>query len=120
MDRVRGLGRPTERKGAPVAKGVMIVFSNPSDPAREDEYNDWYTNTHIPELLALPGFVGARRFRVTGDGEPERYAAIYDLEADDLGDVMGVITKAVENGEIHMTDAIAMEPPAVVKLCQEL
>lgn len=44
-------------------KGMLVVESRPADPAREDEYNDWYTNTHIPEVCAVPGFVAARRYK---------------------------------------------------------
>jgi hypothetical protein len=74
----------------------------------------------VPELLQLDGFVAARRFRVL-DAEPEqRFGAVYELEADDLTSIMDVIGKAVADGNIHMTDAIEMEPPAVVRLCEEL
>ncbi|WP_106398792.1 DUF4286 family protein [Actinocorallia populi] len=66
-------------------KGIMVVQSSPSDPSREDEYNAWYTDTHLPEVLAVPGFVSARRYKVLGGGpEGHTYLAVYELEADDL------------------------------------
>ena len=67
-------------------KGIMVVQSSPSDPSGEDEYNRWYTEVHIPEVLAVPGFVSARRYRVLGAAEPGRHThlAVYELEADDL------------------------------------
>jgi len=66
-------------------KGIMVVQSSPPDPAREDEYNDWYTGTHIPEVLAVPGFVSARRYKVLGEHpEGHTHLAVYELEADDL------------------------------------
>jgi hypothetical protein len=34
-------------------------MTSPVDPAREDEYNDWYDNTHVPEICAVLGFVFA-------------------------------------------------------------
>ena len=43
-------------------KAIMFVQSKPSSPDREDEYNDWYTNTHLPEVLDIPGITAARRF----------------------------------------------------------
>ena len=64
-------------------KGIMVVQSEPADPAREDEYNDWYDNTHVPEIRAVPGFVSARRYKVHGAGSPA-YLAIYEIDADDL------------------------------------
>ena len=45
-------------------RGMMLVQSRPADPKREDEFNDWYTNTHIPEVCAVPGIVAARRYKV--------------------------------------------------------
>lgn len=67
----------------------MVVESEAEDPGAEDEYHRWYHDVHIPELLSVPGFVGARRYRVRGDltaGEVRkpRYLAVYDLDADDL------------------------------------
>ena len=37
-------------------KGVLIVPSGPSDPSREDEYNEWYDNTHVGEVRDVPGW----------------------------------------------------------------
>jgi len=31
-------------------KGIMFVPSQPASPDREDEYNTWYSKTHIPEV----------------------------------------------------------------------
>jgi len=39
----------------------LIVFTNPVE-GRDDEYNDWYTNTHLPDVLKIPGITGAQRF----------------------------------------------------------
>ena len=49
-------------------KGMLLVQSRPADPAREDEFNDWYTNTHIPEVCAVPGIVAAQRYKVHDSG----------------------------------------------------
>jgi hypothetical protein len=46
-----------------MAKGIILVESRPSSPEREQEYNTWYDETHLPELVALDGFVSARRLR---------------------------------------------------------
>lgn len=59
------------------------------DPMREDEYNDWYNNMHIPDILATPGFVSARRDQIKDfrDGRG-KYLAIYELETDDIEGTM--------------------------------
>lgn len=67
----------------------MIVETAPPE-GREDEFNDWYTNVHIPEMLSVPGFVAARRYRLVEDAPlnagtaKPKYLAVYEMEADDL------------------------------------
>jgi len=66
----------------------LLAFTNPVSPEREQEYNDWYTNTHLPEVTALPGFKGAKRFKATQTqlaGDPSfRFLALYELDDVDL------------------------------------
>ena len=68
-----------------MAQYNFVVFTNPV-AGREDEYNHWYTGQHLGDVLAVPGFVAARRFRVAdpGAGAPHRYRAIYEIESNDL------------------------------------
>lgn len=61
---------------------VKIDFA---DPTREAEFNRWYDEVHVPELLALPGFIRAWRLQVTdegrGVGDPgQTYIAVYEIE----------------------------------------
>jgi hypothetical protein len=41
-------------------------------------FDRWYSEVHVPEILACPGWLANRRFECV-DGEP-RFLAIYDLE----------------------------------------
>ncbi len=109
------------REGSPVAKGIMIVESEPSDPGREAEYNDWYREVHAPELCALPGFVGVRRYqRRDGAGAPpseegkRRYVAIYELEADDLTEPLGALRARAADRTAPVSDVLQLSPPPVV------
>ena len=98
-------------------KGIMVVRSNPSDPAREDEYNDWYSNTHLADVRAVPGFVSARRYKVRGgegDGPAHSYLAIYEIEADDLEAPLAELRARSASGRIKMSDAVQLDPPPVV------
>lgn len=72
-------------------KAIMVVLTDPKDESVEDEYNDWYTNTHLNDVLKVPGFVAATRYRLA-DEQPEgappashRYLAVYEIDADDIG-----------------------------------
>jgi hypothetical protein len=97
-----------------MAKGLILVESRPSSPDREQEYNTWYDEIHLPELVALDGFVSARRLRpVDGDGP---YVALYEIEGDNLQAVLdGMIANA---GKLHMSDALQLDPAPIPRLLQ--
>src|SRR5689334_14577438 len=65
---------------------LMTVLSRPTDLTREAEFNAWYDDVDIPELLQMPGYERARRGRrvdlaspsVTAAGESS-YIALYDI-----------------------------------------
>ena len=59
-------------------RGFLLVTMQPP-PAFEEEFNAWYDSEHIPERLAVPGIVSARRY-VNCGGHP-KYLAMYDLES---------------------------------------
>lgn len=60
-----------------VGDSIYAVTSD-IDASLEAEFNAWYDAEHVVELLAVPGFLAARRFRAI-DGSP-KYLAVYDLE----------------------------------------
>jgi hypothetical protein len=68
-----------------MARGQLIALSNPVSAAREAEFNKWYNEVHIPELVGLPGFESATRYRVSSQGLPQketpefRYVAVYEI-----------------------------------------
>jgi hypothetical protein len=72
----------------------FVVLSNPV-AGREDEFNEWYDKHHLHEILAIPGMSSAQRFRLSesstpvGAEQPYRYLALYEIETDDLGAVIG-------------------------------
>ena len=94
----------------------MVVYSRPA-AGREDEYNDWYQNVHLGELVALPGFKSARRFRharnlVEGDAYP--YMSIYEIETDDIDAVLDNLRGTAERGALTMSDAIDLTDTSAV------
>jgi hypothetical protein len=106
-----------------VPKGIMVVQSRPSDPAREDEFNDWYGNAHLAEILAVPGFVAARRYKVhdaAAGGSAHSYLAIYEIDADDLTDPVKELRARSAAGMTHTSDALQTDPPPVVTIYELL
>ncbi len=86
----------------------LVVYSRPN-PGREDDYNDWYQNVHLRELLALPGFVSAKRYRHARnlvEGEAYPYLSIYEIETDDIDAVLQGLRTTAAQGLFNMSDAI--------------
>jgi hypothetical protein len=84
----------------------LLVMTSPHE-GKDDEFNDWYDEVHLREVLAVPGFVGARRFRavpsVRGALPDQPYLAIYEIEADDLDAVQQALTAAATTMDISPT-----------------
>ncbi len=68
-----------------MARWINLVETNCAIASREKEYNDWYDNVHIPDILATPGFISARRYeqKEFRDGRG-KYLAIYQIDTDDI------------------------------------
>jgi hypothetical protein len=80
-----------------MAKATVLVFTNCADPARENEFNDWYDNTHVPDVLETPGFVSCTRYELAGDPGPgqAKFLAVYEVESDDPGATMAGLQQRV-------------------------
>lgn len=97
-----------------MAKGIILVESRPSSPDRDQEYNAWYDEVHLGELVALDGFVSARRLRpVDGDGP---YVALYEVEGDNLQAILDNMVASA--GRLHLSDALQLDPPPIMRLLE--
>ena len=69
-----------------MARYLLFAFSDCNDPAREAEFNDWYDNTHLPDMLGVPGMIEASRWESAEPSQQQRrkYLALYTLETDDV------------------------------------
>jgi hypothetical protein len=86
-----------------MAQALYLVYTN-CEPGREAEFNDWYDNVHLRDLLSVEGIVAAQRFELTGPGpqtinragEPTvaQYLAIYELDTEDTEAVLERIAAA--------------------------
>lgn len=63
-------------------KELLIALTN-AVPGREAEFNEWYDQRHLRDVLALDGFVAAQRFELADVDPPQeaafRYMAIYEV-----------------------------------------
>lgn len=96
----------------------FVVLTNAVD-GREAEYNDWYSNTHLADVTAIPGIVSAERF-VLADSQrgtakqPYKYLAIYEIETSDLQWVAEEIGRRSGTPEMVISDAMQTERLAAI------
>lgn len=70
-------------------RGVLLALTNAVEGG-DDEFNSWYNDQHLVDVLRIPGIVGAKRYRISTGTRPNqsypwKYAAIYEIESDDFG-----------------------------------
>ena len=61
---------------------TVLVVTMEVDEADEAEFNNWYNDQHLPERMAIPGYVSARRFKLEGDNNNNalKYLCIWEME----------------------------------------
>jgi hypothetical protein len=90
-------------------RAVLLVGTNPASEEQSDEYNAWYNDTHIPQMIErVPGFLSA-----------QRYLAIYEVEVDnDPAEALAALNEAVQGGKIDTSPALS--PDATLTLYSAL
>ena len=91
-------------------KGVLLLLSNCKDQSREPEFNRWYDDVYLPNLMASGTFRHANRYRNTAptlDSGGARYIAVLEADSEDLPAAMrefeGSTKGLLDKGEIHPT-----------------
>ena len=83
--------------GWKMEKHILVVALNCSDPAKEDEFNEWYNTTHLPDVLETPGFIRATRWEHTDPKEEDaKFLALYDIETDDIQAAMKALQENLD------------------------
>jgi hypothetical protein len=107
-----------------MARYLYFAFSDCKDPAREEEFNKWYSNMHLPDMLEVPGMIKATRY-VSADpkeGEHRKYLALYELETDDINDFNSKVRergeRTIEEG--RFSDLPVFDPPNVPRIYKQI
>jgi len=99
-----------------VKEHSLVVLSNAA-PGQEEAYNRWYSERHLADVTAVPGFVSAQRFKVldpSAEGAPkQRYMAIYNIKTEDPEALIANLREMVESGRIEMSPALSMDDMAM-------
>lgn len=69
-----------------MAKHLQLVFSDPGDNVTDEQFDGWYEE-HLEEILSIPGFKSAQRYRVDvaiddGHSGPFRRLVVYEVDSD--------------------------------------
>lgn len=98
-----------------MAGHILAVITNPTTPQQEAEFNRWYDEVHLADVLSVDGFVAAQRFKLAHDAampSPGPYLAIYEMETDNPQDALALLTTMANEGGIEISPA--MHPEKVV------
>ena len=75
---------------------LLVAENNCSDSRREKEFNDWYDNVHVPDILETPGFISAIRYEnYTPNEGKAKFLALYDIQTKDIEKTMEAFTENI-------------------------
>ncbi len=107
-----------------MARYLLFAFSDCKDPAREDEFNDWYDNMHLPDMLEVPGMISATRWESAHsmEGQRRKYLALYELETDNLDEFdAGVRERGMWTmKEGRFSDLPEFDPPNIPRVYKQI
>ncbi len=63
--------------------GALLVAWMEVEAEWDEVFNRWYNDEHLPEQLTIPGWIGARRFKLCSDWGTGmlRYMCVWELES---------------------------------------
>lgn len=71
-------------------KHLVLVLTEPTE-GQEDEFNDYYENTHLDEVIETAGWKSAQRFKLAGGAGadcPLPYLAVYEADGEDAQSIV--------------------------------
>lgn len=98
-------------------RALFVALANPTSPTDADAFDNWYENTHVPELLAnVKSLVGGTRYRVTDvemlPGLPKsthQYLTVYEVDAGteaELEQTANELRTALTSGTLNMSPTL--------------
>lgn len=81
----------------------VMVAQSAARPGQAQAYNRWYDDHHFPEICAMPGVTGGRRFNaaLSAMGAPgQPFLAIYEIDCEDAGTFMAELGRRMASGEM--------------------
>ena len=76
----------------------------------DEEFNQWYDDIHLDDVLRVPGVIAAQRFRATdGSTEPVtyQYCALYEIESDNPVAVLEELKRRAGSDNMPLSPAMS-------------
>src|SRR5262249_40417592 len=104
------IGQPGTREPPPGQKRYVYLGMSHPFPGGEFDLNDGYQNMHMGDLVQLPGWPGAQRFRLVPDVMPRNIQPLYrrgnliiwDQEGTDLNKLRSDANAAIAGGKSRL------------------
>jgi hypothetical protein len=93
-----------------MSKSLLFVETKPASADVVEEYHRWHDDVHLPEMLAVAGFVSARRWQTDGDS----FITLYEIDTD-IDTARANLRAAVEAGRMSKPVAVETNPPPVMR-----
>ena len=81
-----------------MARHILAVQTE-CTPGQEKSFHEWYDQVHVPDVLAVPGFVRGQRFEaipgLRGDLPANRFFALYEFETEDPAATLAELRSAM-------------------------
>jgi hypothetical protein len=99
-------------------RGIIYLETMPVSPEREADYHEWYNDVHLAEIVSVDGIVSARRFApIDGNGP---FIAIYELDCDDLDQVVQRLSQLGASGKMSSIELLDMRTPLIPHVYREI
>jgi hypothetical protein len=84
---------------------------------RDEEFNEWYAEQHIPDVLRIPGFVNAQRYclstgQLPGMTPPWKYMVIYEISGESPAEALQELGRRIAGSGMVISDALASDVAA--------
>lgn len=76
---------------------LVLVETNCKDEKRDSEFNAWYDEVHVSDVLSFTDHKSATRYSVRNPGVGKgKYLAVYEIETEDIQKTMETSMKQME------------------------
>jgi hypothetical protein len=81
--RFQAISDQIEKPGGAEATGILLVNFLNVEPGAEDAVNKWFIEEHLPDLLALDGYINGQRFAaIDGQDLPYLFLNLWEVDPD--------------------------------------